>query len=88
MSLNLPVPTSELGVYTQGSGYLIRNLHTGEILPVIFSSFEKAVSAKKELEDHPENIDVALQGEIDVAEALAAEVRAWDEVIAGVTVHV
>ena len=84
-----PIPTSLLGIYITGEHFQIRNLRTGAMIPFLFQTQSEAMDAQNALENGREpNVDVALRGEIDIAEALVAEIRAWDEVIAGVTVSV
>lgn len=89
MSLSQPIPTPLLGIYKTGEYFQLRNLVTGQMIPMLYQYLENAMDAQRAMDWYnAPDIDVALRGEIDIAEALASEVRAWDEVIAGVTVNV
>ena len=96
MGLNLPIPTLFVGIYIAGDFYQLRNLLTGKMIPVLYPDLKSAMDAQRSMDwyecpdwwdDMPE-IDVSMSPEDNIANALAAEVRAWDEVIERVTLHV
>ncbi len=89
MSLNQPISTPLLGIYMVGEFYQLRNLRTGQMIPILYPNLDSALDAQRSMDWYnTPDVDFAIQGEIDIAEALAAEVRAWDEVIERVTLHV
>lgn len=91
MSLNLPLSTIFIGIYIVGDFYQLQNLLTGKMVPILYPTLGDALDAQRSMDwyNSPDWWDkTPSTGEDDIASALAAEIAAWDEVIARVTVNV